>query len=1399
MKIWKGIFILLALPFLLNGLEYVPNQIIFKTSVPKEITQNRIGLDEFDDFLTERHVNNIKPILRKSQNKYYVASFNEDIDWNNIKNLQFEGIEYFQLNYINTLYVTPNDPEYINQLIDFENCQIPQAWSYTTGNQEIIVALVDSGVLFDHPDLQNNILINEDEIPDDAIDNDNNGYIDDWRGWDFVDAPELYSIALGDYTEQDNDPTDELNHGTHIAGIIGADANNNEGVCGICWSVKVLVIRSGFNTIGGFGYLQDDDAAAGIIYAADMGADIISLSWGDLNFSQIIADACYYAYEHGSIIVASAGNEGSTSAHLITYPARLSTTISAGAIDSNKQLTSFSSYGPELDLVAPGLSIISTYDTSSGNLYKEQSGTSMSAPFIAGIIALLLSVEPGLNYEQVRGRLISSAIDLGEPGFDNVYGNGLVDAYSLLINLTYPEIGITDPPDNAGLSESFDIIGTALAPNFWRYSVKYTSAEMPAPLDWDDVDPDILYYYNEVDDDILAHFEISEYFTDGTYQIKVEVSTTTNESFDYRRTIHIDQTPPVFKEEYAAYMKRYNDEISEYFIQAVYDEKVYIDHVSFPETPYNSSSMADSIHILKIINPYCYSPIDILARNLAGLETRVDSAYYFQQDYTSVNVHGYEQMILGNELAAIRKTYDFDGNGKSEFVALEMEGEIQTLKIFEISNNELITKYDDFPQPFWPYDIGNTNEEGMEILGLMSDMAVVYETPLGSSYPENYLGPIEDAFGGNFADYDGDGIDEIILIKNVDINTFSFRALVLYNRSGNDFTDVHTIINETPTSIKNVFVNKVCCGKLDNDSHPDILAADTDGDVMIFEKESPEPESEFEMVWHYRLPVSNAHYLAIGDFTGDGNNEFCVGGYTYNEIDPAKTFSYFEFFKNTGENNEYASMGYVSFTHVEMKNSIATADLDGDGDEEIILSVPPNTYIIDYIDGEFIPIWRGVSAKTSQSVIAASSKTENEDAFIIINTQDVNEIKSSLIIKEEDFNGPLTPSYFRVSPSDSTSVWLTWYYEGNTYYNVYRKQNENISLIASLIFDDDYFDTGLVPCDTLYYQVTAVDSSYIPCESLPTSWKIAIPYYSPELEYIKMISPYEVKVKFNRELHYTATNRAFYDVHPDAGHPSSVNLLEQNTSVILRFPQKFEEIDEYSLDTSYLLTGITGVPVIGSPFIFQYEPDTTPPEILTIKNQDLQTVNLFFTEAVNSEMAEDISNYTLVLPAIDRNNEIESLEYNDAFPDSFYVSIQMKKKLEYTNQPYFLKIDNLEDLAGNRISNSGNKCHFSLTGMSGLKNLKQMRVYPNPLDMSKSGFDAVNFINLPIETSGSIWIYDLSGELIFKKKVGPYYNPIEFFCWECRNNAGKKVSSGIYFYIIKMGKDSKKGKIVIIN
>jgi len=1396
MKLGWNIILIMVISISLFGMDYVPNQLIFKTTTAKLVNNNTIGLESFDNFLTVRNIDNLKSILPKSDNKYFIATFPNDINWENIKNYQFDGIEYFQPNYLNELYLYPNDPEFPVQQIHLENCNITQSWDYTVGNEQIIVGIVDSGVHFEHPDLQNNIFINQDEIPDDGIDNDENGYIDDFHGWDFVDAPELSAIAMGDYLQQDNDPQDEGNHGTHIAGIISADTNNEEGVCGISWNSKLLIVRSGFKSMDG-GYLQDDDAAAGIIYAADMGADVINLSWGDTNYSQIIADACYYAHNKGSIIVAAAGNEGATNEHQVVYPAQLSTTLAIGAVDRYKALASFSSYGPQIDIVAPGQLVLSTFDTTPENLYKEQSGTSMAAPFVSGAIALLLSVEPELNFSEVRGRLISSANDLGEIGFDHEYGNGLLDVYSLLTETSYPVIEITIPQDNTGLNSTFDIIGTIQCPDFWRYSVKYTSEEMPVSTDWHDVDPQIDYYYEMVENDFIAQFVVDNSVLDDTYTIKIEAITADNQHYTYFRTIHVDQTAPEFYAAFAAYMKRYAAEIPEYYIQAIFNEDVNIFLRQYPSTEFIPHfGNADSLQIVKIDGLPQTVIIDIKAKNLCDLETIVNNAYEFETDQDAIDIHAFNQAAIGNKLTCTQKTYDFDGNGKNEVFALETVNEQQALKILELNNGQLVTKHE-FSAIFWPNDIGNSNADGMEILGIQFNRPLILETSSGN-YPSQPIFVDDSALGANFADYDNDGIDEVILVRDVTIppgdpNGITYRVITLNQRNGDTFEREVKIFNNSPTSLKNFFSTKVVCDKLDNDNYPDILAADKDGDIMIFERET----GEFEMVWDHRLPVGNAYNLCSGDFTGDGKSEFCVGGYNQDTSDSAKSFSFYEFFKTTRLNNEYQSLGYLAFSEIDTKNSLAAADIDGDGDDEIVIAVPPNIYIVDYIDGQFQPIWQGLSTKTSSNTIVFSGKTASQNAFIITNIKDNGITRSALISEMEEFTGPSSPQFFTATSLDSVSVYLSWQHAGADHFNVYRKFEDDVTLIPN-VSQNFFIDDNLITGDTLYYQVTAVDGSFNPEESLPSSWEIAIPYYAPELININMISQYEIKLKFDLEVNNIHSTIFSVEFGREKIYPVSVNMIEQNTALILRFNTQFAEYDDYFLNISGL-TGKTGVPVSQGPYQFQYEEDTSPPEIITVKASNANTVNIIFSEALDEISAVDLNNYTLLLPAVDKDNEIESLEYFEA--DSCYVSMQMKEELKYTNQPYFLKVDDLEDLAGNVISNSGNKCHFSLTSMLGLRNLKQMIVYPNPLNISESLIDKVNFINLPTDVSGKIWIYNLDGELIFENKVGPYNigDLMPYFSWKCENNYGNRISSGIYFYLLRMGKDSRKGKIIIIN
>jgi subtilisin family serine protease len=267
---------------------------------------------------------------------------------------------------------------------------VPEVWSQGYTGENVVVAVIDSGVDFTHSDLNDNIWINYGEVFGDGIDNDANGYVDDAIGWDFV--------------SNENNPIDEQFHGTHVAGIIAAEADGN-GITGVAYNAKIMPIR----VLDANGSGSNENIARGIIYAADNGANVINLSLtGD--YSTDIETAVKYATERGAIVVMAAGNK---SLEQPEYPATLATNwgIAVGAMNSDYYVADFSNRaGSDSRLhyvIAPGQDI---YSTTPGDNYKFENGTSMAAPYVSGVAALMLSANPYLTPEQIRQIITSTAI-----------------------------------------------------------------------------------------------------------------------------------------------------------------------------------------------------------------------------------------------------------------------------------------------------------------------------------------------------------------------------------------------------------------------------------------------------------------------------------------------------------------------------------------------------------------------------------------------------------------------------------------------------------------------------------------------------------------------------------------------------------------------------------------------------------------------------------------------------------------------------------------------------------------------------------------------------------------------------------------------------------------------------
>lgn len=310
----------------------------------------------------------------------------------------------------------PNDPFFDEQwaLNQSNDCDIdgPEAWQIETGSSDVIIAVIDTGVDYDHEDLADNIWNNTDEIPDNGVDDDGNGFIDDIRGWDFVN--------------NDNDPDDDNGHGTRCSGVAAAVTNNSIGIAGVSWNCQIMPIK-GLNDQGG-GYV--DDLTNGIFYAVDNDADIISMSWGDYKLSNLFEDAFFYAYNQGVALVGGAGNDGTD---IKFYPASYDNVIAVAATDQNdhraKEEYSWSSnYGYWVDVAAPGVDILST---NVGNSYAKAPGTSMACPFVSGLSALLLSKHDQCPYPaQMIRSVIRHTSD--EIETDEYIGTGRINAYNAL-------------------------------------------------------------------------------------------------------------------------------------------------------------------------------------------------------------------------------------------------------------------------------------------------------------------------------------------------------------------------------------------------------------------------------------------------------------------------------------------------------------------------------------------------------------------------------------------------------------------------------------------------------------------------------------------------------------------------------------------------------------------------------------------------------------------------------------------------------------------------------------------------------------------------------------------------------------------------------------------------------
>jgi hypothetical protein len=326
--------------------------------------------------------------------------------------------------YVMTAQNTPNDTSY-STLWGMHNkgqsggtadadIDAPEAWALNTGSRDVVVAVIDTGIDQTHPDLLANLWTNPGEIAGNGLDDDGNGYVDDTRGWDWVNS--------------DNNPNDDNGHGSHCAGTIGAVGNNGDGVSGVCWKVSLLGLK--FLNASGNGF--ESDAAEAIAYATNLGVTLTSNSYTGTSYTQTMKDVIDEADEAGILFIAAAGNNGGNIDASPEYPAAYTSAniLTVAATTRTDGLASFSNFGAAaVDLAAPGNEI---YSTSHNGSYGFKNGTSMAAPHVAGACALLKSYKPNLTHQQMRELILSTVNPLPSMAGKCVTG-GRLNLYNAML------------------------------------------------------------------------------------------------------------------------------------------------------------------------------------------------------------------------------------------------------------------------------------------------------------------------------------------------------------------------------------------------------------------------------------------------------------------------------------------------------------------------------------------------------------------------------------------------------------------------------------------------------------------------------------------------------------------------------------------------------------------------------------------------------------------------------------------------------------------------------------------------------------------------------------------------------------------------------------------------------